>query len=203
MTKETYYFSHDYNTRSDEKIKKLIYKHGYEGYGLFWAIIEELYQNANVMQMDSERIAYELRTDSERINSIIHDFDLFIIQDNQFSSRSVQHRLDRRNAKSQKARQSAQQRWNNANVMRTHSDSNAIKESKVKESKEYFKEPTIAELQKEFPNLDAQRFHDFYTSKGWMVGKTKMKDWKAAARNWLRRDTSKVQPNNPKATLDD
>jgi len=203
MTKETYYFSHDYNTRSDEKIKKLIYKHGYEGYGLFWAIIEELYQNANVMQMDSERIAYELRTDSERINSIIHDFDLFIIQDNQFSSRSVQHRLDRRNAKSQKARQSAQQRWNNANVMRTHSDSNAIKESKVKESKEYFKEPTIAELQKEFPNLDAQRFHDFYTSKGWMVGKTKMKDWKAAARNWLRRDTPKVQPNNPKATLDD
>lgn len=32
------------------------------------------------------------------------------------------------------------------------------------------------------------KFMDFYTSKGWMVGKTKMKDWKAAARNWISRN---------------
>ena len=32
--------------------------------------------------------------------------------------------------------------------------------------------------------VDPQRFVDFYASKGWMVGKTKMKDWKAAVRNW-------------------
>jgi len=29
-------------------------------------------------------------------------------------------------------------------------------------------------------------FCDFYTSKDWMVGKNKMKDWKAAVRNWLK-----------------
>lgn len=34
--------------------------------------------------------------------------------------------------------------------------------------------------------IDAQAFFDFYQSKGWMVGKNKMKDWKAAARNWSR-----------------
>lgn len=33
-------------------------------------------------------------------------------------------------------------------------------------------------------NVDPQRFVDFYTSKGWMVGKSKMKDWKAAVRHW-------------------
>ena len=33
----------------------------------------------------------------------------------------------------------------------------------------------------------AQRFIDFYSSKGWMVGKNKMKDWKGAIRNWMRR----------------
>ena len=32
--------------------------------------------------------------------------------------------------------------------------------------------------------ISAQRFVDFYTSKGWMVGKTKMKDWKASVRTW-------------------
>jgi len=30
----------------------------------------------------------------------------------------------------------------------------------------------------------AQQFFDFYESKGWMIGKNKMKDWKAAARRW-------------------
>ena len=34
--------------------------------------------------------------------------------------------------------------------------------------------------------IDADRFIDFYESKGWMVGKNKMKDWKAAVRNWNR-----------------
>ena len=34
--------------------------------------------------------------------------------------------------------------------------------------------------------VDANVFIDFYESKGWMVGKNKMKDWKAAVRNWER-----------------
>ena len=37
-------------------------------------------------------------------------------------------------------------------------------------------------------NVDPQRFVDFYTSKGWMVGKAKMKDWQAAVRTWEDRD---------------
>jgi hypothetical protein len=60
-----------------------------------------------------------------------------------------------------------------------------IKEQNNKITKDIFIIPTVEELQNEFPNLDSQRFHDFYSSKGWMVGKNKMKDWKAAARNWL------------------
>lgn len=35
-------------------------------------------------------------------------------------------------------------------------------------------------------NIDAQSFIDFYESKGWMIGKNKMKDWKAAVRTWER-----------------
>ena len=36
--------------------------------------------------------------------------------------------------------------------------------------------------------FSAQRFVDFYASKGWIVGKNPMKDWKAAARGWVSRD---------------
>jgi hypothetical protein len=32
--------------------------------------------------------------------------------------------------------------------------------------------------------IDVNKFLNFYTSKGWMVGKNKMKDWKACVRSW-------------------
>lgn len=38
--------------------------------------------------------------------------------------------------------------------------------------------------------INVGTFIDFYESKGWMVGKNKMKDWKAAARNWSKREES-------------
>jgi hypothetical protein len=114
-------------------------KHGMTGYGIYWAIIEDLYNNANALQTDCESIAYDLRVDSEIIKSIIFDFDLFKIDGEIFSSLSIQRRLDDRNEKSEKARKSAQYRWNNktdnANAMRTQSDGNAIKERKGKERK--------------------------------------------------------------------
>lgn len=138
--KDTYYFSHDYNARNDHKIKKLISKHGYLGYGLFWAIIEDLYNNANALQMDCESIAFDLRTSENIIESIINDFDLFVIEGDNFGSLSVQRRLEERDAKSQKARETAFKRWNknkdDANAMQTHSEGNAIKERKVNEIKE-------------------------------------------------------------------
>ena len=140
MSKDTFYFSHDYNVRNDIKIKKLINKHGFLGYGLFWAIIEDLYNNTNVLPMDYECIAFDLRTDPDIIKSIINDFDLFVIEDGTFGSLSVERRLTERNEKSLKARESVLKRWNktkkDTNVLQTNYDSNTIKESKVKENKE-------------------------------------------------------------------
>lgn len=41
--------------------------------------------------------------------------------------------------------------------------------------------------------VDAQRFVDFYTAKGWMLGKNKMKDWEAAIRTWEKGGKQAVQ----------
>lgn len=65
--------------------------------------------------------------------------------------------------------------------------------------------PTVDEVaaycQERGNGLDPEAFVDFYASKGWMVGKNPMKDWKAAVRTWERsegRGTSgagnRVQP---------
>ncbi|MES2395887.1 MAG: Lin1244/Lin1753 domain-containing protein [Bacteroidota bacterium] len=139
MAKDTFYFSHDYNARNDSKIKKLLSKHGYPGYGMFWAIIEDLYNNANALPTDYDSIAFDLRTTSEVIKSLINDFDLFVIDADHFGSLSVERRLNERNDKSVKARESALNRWNkikaDANALRTQSECNAIKDSIGKESK--------------------------------------------------------------------
>ena len=135
MNKETYYFSHDYTARTDAKIKKLLQKHGYLGYGLYWALIEDLYLNDNCIQYDIECIAFDLRINEQIIESIIKDFNLFDLTNGAFSSISVQKRMEKRNEKSEKASLSASKRWNNANAMQTQSDSNALNESKVKENK--------------------------------------------------------------------
>lgn len=55
-----------------------------------------------------------------------------------------------------------------------------------------FAPPTVDEVQAYMEEahltMDADKFIDFYESKGWRVGSQPMKDWKAAARNWARRD---------------
>ena len=48
-------------------------------------------------------------------------------------------------------------------------------------------------------HVNAERFVSFYQQKGWMVGKNRMKDWKAAVRNWETRwkDENKAQEKAP------
>ena len=61
-----------------------------------------------------------------------------------------------------------------------------------------FTPPTLEEVtaycQERGNKVDPQTFIDFYSSKGWMIGKNKMKDWKASVRTWESNDkkTSKT-----------
>lgn len=67
-------------------------------------------------------------------------------------------------------------------------------------AKAKFKKPDVFEVaaycQERHNGVDAQAFVDFYESKGWMIGKNPMKDWKAAVRTWER------QRNTPPSTAD-
>lgn len=60
-----------------------------------------------------------------------------------------------------------------------------------------FCKPTVDEIRaycaERSNNVDAQRFFDFYESKGWLVGRTPMKDWKACVRTWERDAVSSEQ----------
>jgi 5-methylcytosine-specific restriction endonuclease McrA len=81
------------------------------GYGIFWSIVEDLYNNSNQLMIDYEGIAYDLRSDIDTIKSIINDFDLFMIVDDMFGSKSIENRIQERSEKSSKARTSALSKW--------------------------------------------------------------------------------------------
>lgn len=50
--------------------------------------------------------------------------------------------------------------------------------------------------------IDPQRFVDFYSAKGWMLGKNKMKDWRACVRTWERREEGEGH-GKPNTAADD
>lgn len=206
MSKDTFYFSHDYNSRNDEKIKFLLRKHGFNGYGLFWAIIEDLYNNANALRTDYEGIAYDFRVDVSLIESIIKDFDLFVFEADTFGSLSVQKRIDERDSKSVKARESAHKRWTNANAMQSQCEGNAIKESKGKEIKEkkvikvkdipiLFRDSIYNDIEVFSASFlgtqyEGANFNFYYEKvKNWSDSKNNKKvDWIATAKNWMADD---------------
>lgn len=57
-----------------------------------------------------------------------------------------------------------------------------------------FIKPSVEEIksyadEKGYYNFDAERFYDYYEANGWHCGKSPMKDWKAAMRNWARNNS--------------
>jgi predicted phage replisome organizer len=67
-----------------------------------------------------------------------------------------------------------------------------------------FKPPTLEEVKsyctERNNKVDANKWYNFYESKGWMIGKNKMKDWKAAVRTW--EDNAKNTKVTQKKTFD-
>lgn len=67
-----------------------------------------------------------------------------------------------------------------------------------------FTPPTLEEVKayciERKNNVDPERFIDYYTSNGWLVGKTKMKDWKAAVRTWEKNGYSNGNKSNSGAS---
>jgi len=79
------------------------------------------------------------------------------------------------------------------------SNINNINKKEIYKEKERFKKPTLEEVEeycKERGNsVNPSTFIDFYESKGWKVGKSPMKDWKASIRLWESK--SKKESNTP------
>lgn len=138
--KDAYYFPHDSNSRNDQKIIEIRSNYGMRGYGVYFGIIEIL-REANGYQLPTnyKAIAYDLREDEEIIKNVIEGFDLFKISGENFFSKSLKERMKKMDEIREKRRESGRLGGEaNAKQMlkQNSSDAEAVKESKVKESKE-------------------------------------------------------------------
>jgi hypothetical protein len=131
------------------------------------------------------------RRDANILQELI-DTGMVDKNEEEISIKFLDKQLSEFNNVSQKRSKAAQKRWGDANALQVHSKSNAIREEKIRE-KNMFIAPTflqVAEYCNERKNnVDVNKFIDFYDSKGWMVGKNKMKDWKACIRTWEKSST--------------
>lgn len=214
---KSYYFPHNHSTRSDSKIKNLIFRHGMIGYGVYWSIVEDLYMNANAMPLQCDCIAYELRVDINIVESVLKDFDLFQIENDFFSSNAVQKRIDEIEDRSKAASDNAKKRWNgnkkdsnNATAMPSQCDRNAINEiNKINEIKEiniinskelkpsnkkhsfensiYYNKKNFKEA---FPEWEREKLAKYYESALLYSQSKGVKylNWAAAIKNWEKRD---------------
>ena len=82
-----------------------------------------------------------------------------------------------------------------------------IQEPEGREKRARFSPPTAEDVsayaQGAGLRLNAERFVDFYASKGWKVGSSPMRDWRAAARNWAARDDAPKAASPPPRQLRD
>lgn len=206
------YFSHDYNARNDLNMKKLFMGEGLSGIGLYWCLVEMLYEKNGYIALDYiPIIAFDLRTTEETVHRVIDNYELFCKNDTHFFSNSVLKRLEIRNEKSEKAKSSANARWNNANALRTHSESNAIKENKIKEKEnkenkiKKFIAPTLEEVKEHAISkgrLDlAEKFFTYYDTMGWLdKGGEPVKCWKGRFATWITRNPKPTTSYQPKET---
>jgi Domain of unknown function (DUF4373) len=162
--KDAYYFSHDANAQDDPKCMLLIDQMGMEGYGIFWALIERLRAEKDYTLPLNICNAFAKRwgTSREKVETVIKSYGLFLVENEKFFSQRLQNSMIE---KSEKARQSANYRWQNANALLLDSggnangmrnDANKGKEKKEKEKKrgvEFFADNTKVK----FPDGSSQK----------------------------------------------
>lgn len=231
MSKDAFYFSHDSNAKDDPKCVLLIEQLGMEGYGIYWMLIEILRDQPDYTYPINllPALARRYNATPEKVETVVFNYGLFEVEnDIIFFSQSLINRMIPLQQKREQARlaglesarkkalKSADYNECSTSVQRPFNEcsTSKVKESKVKKNinRATFVAPSVSDVENYFTSekqiseseakTRALQFLCFYESKSWMVGKTKMSNWKSAATNalaWeLPKQSNQTQtPNEP------
>lgn len=216
--KETYYFSHDCNARNDEKVLMLRAEHGMEGYGIYWALVEMMFESSDTCLYHNKikGIAVSYNIDITLLKSVIKtciDEELFYSDENVFWSESLRRRKGKyheiKEKKSDAGKKGMASRWGlNNTVITPLLDSNNTditkhnkgKESKVNEIKEkdiymdYVRltpneyNQLLEKLSTEERDTYIERLNDYIGQIGETQANKKYKSHYHVIMNWYRKD---------------
>lgn len=140
MSKDTYYFSHDYNARNDRKIAALVKDYKASGYGVFWATCEMMHEEGGELEVDDitySAIAKDLNEEVEYVKTVIEkcitSYKLFKMNNLRLNSGRVERNLNKRNDISEKRRKAAIAKHMHANAEQV--DANAMQNGAKKGKK--------------------------------------------------------------------
>jgi hypothetical protein len=108
------YFTHDYRSRLDTKLLEVRMKHGMEGFGVYWGLVEMLHEGNGTIQMKPDVIAYEFRCNVELVKDIVN-ICFERTEDDLITCNRVMENLrirkEKFESKSEKGRDAANKRW--------------------------------------------------------------------------------------------
>lgn len=104
------FLKHDEDAQNDRELAKIIYKYDYLGYGLYWSIVEFLHKNRE-LSVGEEYLIRGYDKHSDIINAILHNGELFRIEDNCYISDRIIEELDTTNQKVEQKKDAVQTRW--------------------------------------------------------------------------------------------
>lgn len=154
----------------------------------------------------SRKLRVDHATACDRINSLC-ELDIVAMQNEELSIKFLDLQKEDIQARASKNSENAKKRWSNSSdSMQPHANKKKSKTKNKIEDKEEDKDkkdqnarprfipPTIEDVAsyclERNNGVDSVKWHNFYSSKGWMVGSNKMKDWKAAVRTWETKKTT-------------
>lgn len=120
MSKDSFYFSHDYNARNDEKILELRSTYGAEGYGVFWMMVETMAENKNAgmnrLLVGGLSLSYGIPKDKLcLILEFCISVGLFYEDDGVIFSKRLQVHRELRLERSEAGKLGAEKRWHSHN----------------------------------------------------------------------------------------
>jgi len=209
MKKYSNYLTHDIGARNDTKLERVMMKMGMAGIGLYWCLVEMLWQFDGYISMDYESIAFSLHCDPDDVKRLVTEFDLFRCDGERIWSESALERLKYRNQVSAKRSEAGKKgaevandrRKLAANTVLTNSNcpgqAEAINESSNKGNQSTKNTISIDEKDRErlieiffFRNVmnpirETERFLDYYNAHGWQFGNGRpINNIQSAAKIW-------------------
>lgn len=115
--KDLPYITHDFGSRNDPKLMDLQMDMGGQGLGIFWCLVEMLWENGGTIPANYKSIAFALRwCKPAEVEKVVTGYGLFEVSDGAISSHSATARIAEMRtyfgAKSAAGKKGAERRWN-------------------------------------------------------------------------------------------